>query len=381
MSDIYTVSARAQIGTAGNDTLEAGYSANGFDVIVARDGDDTLYAHYGRDHIASLGGGGGNDTYYADAMVTEIIDTSGYDTLYLPGYSDEFEGAFVQGRDLFLVNLYTGQSVVVVDFKEAGRIEQMIDLAGNRFSADQVQSMVYNQSLGDISYWELEYYSGISMPSESDYNAGREIDIAMQRLSWDNVFQHLSERGSTDNNAIADAIQYEIMPLLSSSAQQLWHSAGAYQALLDSEYDGIEANVNLPEKHPVARSVVEQVALLYEAALDRAPDVEGVNYWIDRAEEGHGVIDIAGYFLMSDEFQQLIGGNNSSDSQYLDQVYLNVLDRQADAAGHNYWADQMDNGLTRQEILFYFADSPENRDNADWLAGLTETDNGNWLIV
>lgn len=330
MSDIFMVSARTQIGTAGNDTLEAGYSANGFDVIVARDGDDTLYAHYGWDHIASLGGGGGNDTYYADAMVTEIIDTSGYDTLYLPGYSDEFEGAFIQGRDLFLVNLYTGQSVVIIDFKDTGRVEQIIDLAGNRFNADQVQSMVYNQSLGDVSYKELEYYSGINLPSESRYNAAREIDLVLQHLNWDNVFQHLVERGQLDTIAIADAIQFEALPLLSPSAKQLWDDSDAYDALVDSQYSGIEAN--LPGLAPrLPKKLIEDLALLYQAALDRRPDNDGLNYFVDNLREGQSLQEVANSFYRADEFRAQF--EDYDDPSYIDQLYLNVLERPADAEG------------------------------------------------
>ncbi|MBZ0332070.1 DUF4214 domain-containing protein [Halomonas sp. ANAO-440] len=378
MADFSLYANTFHLGTFGDDYLEAG---TGEHVVLGLGGDNTLVSHRGGwpPSLVTLAGGQGDDTYYASADVTQIVDTGGRDTLYLPGYRDDFEGAFLDGRDLILANAWTGQVVIVLDFKNAGRIERLIDYAGVTYSANEVERMVYRDGYGDITYTQMQMITGDHTFNVNDFHAARDIDLAIPKLNWHNVFLHLEERGSLDNTAIADAVQYEIWPLLSLPARQLWESAGAYQALLESTFNGLEANVTLPVAPPVARGVVEQLALLYEAALNRAPDMNGLNYWVDRAKEGHGVIDIAGYFLISDEFQSALGGERG-DSHYLDKLYLNVLGREADTSGSDYWMNQLQNGLTRQEVLLYFADSAENRDNAGWLAGLGETTDGGWVL-
>lgn len=145
-----------------------------------------------------------------------------------------------------------------------------------------------------------------------------------------------------------------------------------------------DVSKGLPDSSPteetvreISQPLAESVALLYEAALDREPDVPGLNYWLNEVAGGLSELDVAWLFLASDEFQQRFDVANDVD--YVDQLYLNVLDRSADQAGKDYWVEQFDDGMSRAEALIYFSISEENIANAQWLSGLTETDNG-WVI-
>lgn len=121
-----------------------------------------------------------------------------------------------------------------------------------------------------------------------------------------------------------------------------------------------------------------RVALLYEAALDRQPDIPGLNYWIDQYESGTSLVTIADGFLYSREF----GGFPSRASSYVDRLYDNVLDRDPDPAGWDYWMEQLEEGMSPAEVLTRFADSAENWEQAkDWLPGLQQTGTGDWLIA
>jgi len=42
---------------------------------------------------------------------------------------------------------------------------------------------------------------------------------------------------------------------------------------------------------------------IYKAAFDRAPDLEGLGYWINATDKGAGVTGVAGGFIGSVEFQ------------------------------------------------------------------------------
>lgn len=141
-------------------------------------------------------------------------------------------------------------------------------------------------------------------------------------------------------------------------------------------YDISQHKPDLTGSALVSQEHAESVALLYEAALNRVPDMAGLNYWLDLASQGMGNFEIAGYFLDSSEFQTRF--NVQDDAAFIDRLYLNVLDRHADQSGKDYWLAQFEQGMGREEMLHYFAVSEENIDNAFWLAGLTPTDIG-WV--
>lgn len=359
-------------GTSDTDSLKAG---PGEFVLLGLDGDDTLTSRWNAWDwsIGTLLGGRGNDTYYADGDVTVIFDIGGQDTVYVPGYRDDFEGAFLNGRDLVLVNLWTEQAVMVLDFHGVGRIETFVDARGERLSASQVESMVRTDGLGDVSYTELQSFTGDYSLSAAQFEDLREIDMAFGRLNWDNVFDHIAKHPTLTQAVIADAIQFEALGILSARAREAWHESGYYEALLTSVYHGLEDNV--PDRGPTGpvlpRQLVEDMALLYQAALDRRPDEVGLNYFVGDLKAGQSLQDIAHSFYISDEFRRQF--DSFDDRQYIDQLYLNVLGREADSTGMTYWLEDIqERDRSHADVLVSFAQSDENRDNAaDWLVQLS----------
>jgi hypothetical protein len=140
--------------------------------------------------------------------------------------------------------------------------------------------------------------------------------------------------------------------------------------------DGTPSN----DPPPDDRTLVEKLALLYEAALDRRPDNPGLNYFISKIREGQSLHDIANSFYIAEEFRDQF--DSFDDDAYINQLYLNVLDRPADQPGFDYWSEQRANGLTHTDILISFTESAENFENAsDWLAGLSyEPLSDLWLL-
>lgn len=94
---------------------------------------------------------------------------------------------------------------------------------------------------------------------------------------------------------------------------------------------------------------------LYRAAFDRAPDREGLGFWISQLERGMSREDLAAHFIASSEFGPL-----QSTLAFVNTLYRNVLDREPDAAGLAYWSAAIEAGLSRQQALVYFSDNPEN---------------------
>jgi hypothetical protein len=104
--------------------------------------------------------------------------------------------------------------------------------------------------------------------------------------------------------------------------------------------------------------------LLYQAAFDRTPDVEGLGYWISKVDGGANIVrDVAQNFILSNEFKSLYGANPTA-TQFTNLLYQNVLHRLPDAEGLNYWLTEFardgDSLYKRAGTLNNFAISAEN---------------------
>lgn len=107
-----------------------------------------------------------------------------------------------------------------------------------------------------------------------------------------------------------------------------------------------------------------QAYRIYKAAFDRVPDSGGLGYWINQMDDGMDMVEVAARFIDSDEFRALYG-TNPTNGEFLTKVYNNVLDRDPDAGGYDWWMDQLTNNpeKTWQKVLADFSESPENQTN------------------
>jgi len=101
---------------------------------------------------------------------------------------------------------------------------------------------------------------------------------------------------------------------------------------------------------------------LYNAAFKRLPDPDGLRYWIGKYTSGENDDRaVAQSFLVSDEFKERYGVN-VTNAKYVETLYINVLGRDYDQDGYNYWLGNLNSGLeTRYELLLGFAESAENK--------------------
>ncbi len=101
---------------------------------------------------------------------------------------------------------------------------------------------------------------------------------------------------------------------------------------------------------------------LYNAAFARFPDTVGLSYWINNFSSGKDdERAVAKSFLASQEFSERYG-NDVTNERYVETLYNNVLGRNSDTAGYNYWVGNLNNGIeTRYEALLGFAESAENK--------------------
>lgn len=105
--------------------------------------------------------------------------------------------------------------------------------------------------------------------------------------------------------------------------------------------------------------MTDSIIRLYSAYFLRAPDAAGFNFWAGEFSSGaRGLQGMSDFFATSDEFNSLYA--NLSNPQFVDLVYRNVLGRQAEASGRNFWIGQLDSGaITRGTLMINFSESEE----------------------
>lgn len=88
----------------------------------------------------------------------------------------------------------------------------------------------------------------------------------------------------------------------------------------------------------------EQVAKLYVATFNRAPDSDGLDYWVN--DSGLDIEQIAESFFDQPETQALYDTSNSPEAKayFVNAVYANLFNREPDIAGLNYWVGELDSG-------------------------------------
>lgn len=102
-----------------------------------------------------------------------------------------------------------------------------------------------------------------------------------------------------------------------------------------------------------------QAYRIYQAALDRTPDLPGLGYWIAQMDKGMSLDDVAAQFVASPEFTATYGTLDADG--FLTTIYNNVLHRAPDVAGYAYWQDALAHGLPRAQLLAEFSEGFENQ--------------------
>jgi len=101
---------------------------------------------------------------------------------------------------------------------------------------------------------------------------------------------------------------------------------------------------------------------MYKGAFNRLPDANGLENWINGNSPAGGMTPLtsAKEFVASQEFKQKYG-QQIGDTQFVNQMYRNVLGRDADAGGLANYQGLLANGRDRGSVLMDFSESPENR--------------------
>jgi hypothetical protein len=110
------------------------------------------------------------------------------------------------------------------------------------------------------------------------------------------------------------------------------------------------------------------VLRLYQAALNRTPDLAGLKFWTSDIDSSHVPLGVvASSFANSPEFIHNYG--SLSDTDFIQRLYQNVLNRAGDPSGAQFWQTVLSSGVSRGAVALDFTESPENRAKTLSIAG------------
>jgi hypothetical protein len=288
---------RAEDGLGGVDTLV------GIEDVIGSDGNDTLIGDGGRNGFRGFAG-------------DDVIDGMGNDPL-----QGDFISYFLDAASVN-VDLKTG--IARDGFGGTDTLRGIENVNGSRFSdslrGDDGRNIFQGLNGDDTIFGESGLDVSIYLGARNTYT-----------LSF-----------SADARTVSDTIAGRDGVDILRGVERLQFS------------DGVLAFDNL------VTDTAGKGYLLYRAAFDRTPDLAGLGYWVGELDRGqdYGAV-MAASFIASPEFIAKYG-SAISDALFVDLMYQNVLDRAPDPEGGAYWLGELNNGLSRANMLASFAVSDEN---------------------
>jgi len=204
--------------------------------------------------------------------------------------------------------------------------------------------------------WEAAHSSGrrlIALETWNEYHEGTEISPSFE-YGW--YYWYVTLWESTRHHFPAHFVRWAYRYFLGREPEYGgflgWTgaiSAGTPpSAIRDGILDSAEAKARTPNR--------QYVTFLYRQYLGRKPDQGGFDYWVKRLDQGAKRADVRNAFLDSAEAKAKI-----SNGQFVTECYRQLLKREPESGGYNYWLGQLQAGATRAAVRDSFINSRELR--------------------
>jgi len=213
------------------------------------------------------------------------------------------------------------------------------------FNGTGVRDLALSMGLG--AYWDLKVTVNDPNPS---IHSGKFEDFLVKQI--DGHYQLIRKETTTRDGIVLPA---GMQTLLNGVANHKFD---------DVSIDVLNDVKAVFDQITGVKTESAEIFRLYEAAFDRFPDASGFKYWVDNYISGLNTERvIASSFVESDEFK-IRYGENTSNEKYIETLYENVLDREYDEQGYDYWVGSLNQGNEeRYEVLLGFAESNESLEN------------------
>ena len=323
--------------------------------------------------IENATGGNGPDVIYGNDVNNSLRGGSGDDTIFGYGGNDDIAGgpgddylAGTEGNDRF-------------DWDPASRAgnDAMHGEAGDdTYVIDTLSDLVVEAAgEGTDTIWSAQSYSLALLPDvENLFLFGPDAADAVGNAR-NNLLAGTAGDNLLDGGAGVDAAVYSWM----YRQHQVTGSPGGVGGIDGPE--GADSVMSIEAlrfldgvMHYDAMASIWRVDRLYEATLERHGDPLGLNNWATLVDNGVVLSTVAIGFTDSVEFQANYG--SLDNSAFVNQLYLNVLDRAADPDGLANWVNYLNGGATRGQVVVGFSESQEfvNSHAAQLAAGRWDID-------
>ncbi len=122
---------------------------------------------------------------------------------------------------------------------------------------------------------------------------------------------------------------------------------------------GVKSGAQFYKATKPSENAVKFAARLYTCCLGRNPELNGLKYWslaLTNLEKTGA--QAAQNFFESEEFI----GFKTSDKEFVTRLYKTFMGRAPEKDGMNYWLSEMQKGKPRHAVMAWFASSPEFTD-------------------
>ncbi|MBF0265843.1 MAG: DUF4214 domain-containing protein, partial [Gammaproteobacteria bacterium] len=140
------------------------------------------------------------------------------------------------------------------------------------------------------------------------------------------------------------------------------------KTVIESKNDTSDSNILInAEKVQFNDSLIELpdndslswIATLYQQILGRQADLDGFQYWAGRSDQGFSFGDIALAFIFSNENLAQETVTSQTADEKIEMLYHHILSRTSDEQGKAFWINQYNNGMTLDAIASEFVQSNE----------------------
>lgn len=340
------------IGGSGNDTL-LGNEAN--NKLEGGAGQDSLFGGGGADF---LDGGTGNDILVGGAGSDTLlggtgIDLANYDWLFR-SYSAQVtsgSGTIAGGSEGGTDSLSSIEGVMFrdgfLDFDVDGVSAKVARLYDSTFqrAPDKSGLDYWVDQIKDLGGTLKQVATAFLNSPEFQVKVGNPTDSQFVDLLYQNTLHRAADTSGKSywmGQLASGVSRADVLIGFSESAEHRTLTSSLVGKGFFETDDSYQATV-----------------LLYDTFANRLPDQGGLIYWAEALKTGAMSLgQVAQGFAASPEFTQLTRGMNNS--QLVNFMYQNSLNRPADNAGLAYWVDKLDHGLSRGDLLLSFSQSAEH---------------------
>jgi cytochrome c5/Ca2+-binding RTX toxin-like protein len=326
------------IGRGGNDTIDG---KGGNDLLRFDRGDVDSGVRVDLEAGSANGSFGGTAFNYTLAGIEELRGSLHADMLKGSTRSEVFDGG--RGNDLIFAD---GAAASYYGTDVANQVYRLYQATLDR-APDVTGHTNWSERIGTGERTLLEVVEGFV--GSPEFTATYSADLTNAQfvtLLYNNVLgTNPDERGLArwTGDLEAGASRAEVVVGFSQSPQFIAETTAQANAYTNAS---LETNWS------------DDVFRLYQATLDRAPDVQGQTNWSERLANGEQTLEeVAQGFVGSQEFQNIYGGANNT--QFVTLLYNNVLNSTPDAQGLERWTGELENGASRAEVVLGFSQSPQ----------------------